>query len=285
MYGPYSSANYTPPQAYAQQTLRHPQPQHQAYPLLTNQPPPSSYDPAATLAGQFAKSGLESSNQYLKQNFGGFFAASADLHYYFSVSNSYVWRKLLLILFPYRNRNWTRIQGSENAYAPPSQDINAPDLYIPLMAFMTYILLWAALQGLKKQFHPQVFGVLASQTLAFSILDILVFRVGLYLLSCLSESSVWDLVSFSTYKYVPIIFILCWKHFFGHRRVVYWPIVLFLVANLAVFLMRSLKFMVLPTGVTLSSNSITSGQRRMRVQFLFVYLVVIQGLIIVYMSL
>jgi len=38
--------------------------------------------------------------------------------------------------------HWTRITepvGGRLSYKPPVQDINAPDLYIPLMAFGTYI--------------------------------------------------------------------------------------------------------------------------------------------------
>lgn len=320
MYGPYSGAvNHEQQQLYDhQQNLRHPQPQHPVYPQSQYgmRPPQaqqqqqqgfqpqqgSSYqtymsDPTASLAGQFAKTGLESSNKYLKQNFDGFFLGLGDIQYYFKVSNSYVFRKILLILFPYRNKNWTRVLASDigapspvggesgPGFVPPTHDINAPDLYIPIMSFMTYILLWASIQGINKQFHPQLFGVLASQTLAFSILDIAIFRVGLYLLNCSTQSSMWDLVSFSGYKYVSVIVILCWKHFFGARRLIYWPMVFFCIINLLVFLMRSLKFMVLPNGVTSTANSITSSQRRLRIQFLFVYAVIVQGLIILVMSL
>lgn len=249
-------------------------------------------DPAASMAAQFAKSSFGQSNQYLQQNFGSYIPVAGELKYYFKVSNSYVWRKLLLILFPYRHLNWTRMTTTETAgssgagvsYAPPFEDINAPDLYIPLMSFITYILLWAIFQGLKGDFHPELFGYLASQTLACSFLDILIFKVGLYLLNCSTQSSLWDLISFSGYKYVSIIVLLCWKNIVGSSWLVYYGVMLVVVSGLSLFLMRSLKFLVLPLGSGDSANTISNNQRRLRVQFLFIYLVVVQTMIILFMS-
>lgn len=37
-------------------------------------------------------------------------------------------------------------------YAPPSRDINAPDLYIPLMGFLTYILIVGYSKGTSNQY-------------------------------------------------------------------------------------------------------------------------------------
>jgi hypothetical protein len=63
----------------------------------------------------------------------------------FSVTNSYVLKKLRLVLFPWRHKSWSRKvsrrgmsgdQGSNGSggvegWMPPRDDINAPDLYIP----------------------------------------------------------------------------------------------------------------------------------------------------------
>lgn len=249
-------------------------------------------DPTASMAAQFAKSSFGQSNQYLQQNFGGYIPLAGELKYYFKVSNSYVWRKLILILFPYRHQNWTRMTTADTAgssgavsYAPPSEDVNAPDLYIPLMSFVTYILLWSIFQGLKGDFHPEVFGYLASQTLACSFVDILIFKVGLYLLNCSTQSSLWDLISFSGYKYVSIIVLLCCKNMVTGSSLVFYGVMLVVVSGLALFLMRSLKFLILPLGAGESSaNTISNGQRRLRVQFLFIYSAVVQFLIILFMS-
>lgn len=309
MYNPYSNAEF--PQANQAQGLHHPQPHHPSFQQTQqaqyaqpnqfgaqpNQGYPNFFnDQAANIASQFAKNQFETSNQYLQQNFGLFLPGTNDLKFYFRVSNSYVFRKIVLIVFPYHHKNWNRstvsdvdtgsvaTPGASQLFVPPIYDVNSPDLYIPLMSFITYILLWAAFQGLKGDFHPQVFGYLASQTMAFSLVDIAIFKVGLYLLNCSTQSSLWDLVSFSGYKYVSIIVLLCWKHFFGNGWIVYYPVVFVLIINLAVFLMRSLKFLVLPNGVTGTANSVTISQRRIRIQFLFVYSLIVQGAIILFMS-
>lgn len=314
MYTPYGNAANMQQQQFQQQNLQHPQPQHpsfqqaqqsQQYGNVGQQAqsqqagPYANFfqDPATSMAAQLAKNSIGSSNQYLQQNFGSIISGTGDLNYYFRVSNSYVFKKILLILFPYRNKDWTRItaenpgspgNSSNVTFAPPNQDINAPDLYIPLMSFITYILLWAVFQGLQGDFHPQLFGYLASQTLACSFLDILIFKVGLYLLNCSTQSSLPDLISFSGYKYVTIITLLCWKHLIGGGWMVYYGVVAIFTTSLSLFLMRSLKFLVLPTANTpagnSASNSISSKQRKIRIQFLFVYAVVVQFLIVLFMS-
>lgn len=246
------------------------------------------------MAAQFAKNSFGQSNQYIQQNFGLYIPMAGEISYYFKVSNSYVWRKILLILFPYRHREWSRMVSSDNGmnsgsqggvtFSPAYEDVNAPDLYIPLMSFVTYILLWALFLGLRGDFHPEVFGYLASQTLACSFVDIALFKVGLYLLNCSTHSTLWDLVAFSGYKYVPIIILLCAKQVFSRSWILFIVFSLAIVSNLSVFLMRSLKFLVLPIGAGDSSATISNNQRRMRVQFLFLYSVVFQFLIVLFMS-
>ncbi|KAE8807207.1 protein YIF1B-B-like [Hordeum vulgare] len=80
--------------------------------------------------------------------------------YYFQVNNQYVWNKLKVVLFPFLHRgHWTRtteLVGGRLSYKPPVQDINAPDMYIPLMAFTTYIVVAGyALGVLGRKLHSQ----------------------------------------------------------------------------------------------------------------------------------
>jgi hypothetical protein len=41
-------------------------------------------------------------------------------------------------------------------YAPPSHDENAPDLYLPLMSFITYVVLTSYVKGTNGKFTPEV---------------------------------------------------------------------------------------------------------------------------------
>ncbi|XP_073995649.1 yip1d-interacting factor 1 isoform X3 [Rhodnius prolixus] len=57
---------------------------------------------------------------------------------YFAVDTNYTIKKLRLILFPFNNVIWSpkMFRGQP---ALPKEDVNAPDLYIPLMAYITII--------------------------------------------------------------------------------------------------------------------------------------------------
>lgn len=109
----------------------------------------------------------------------------SDPQYYFQVNDHYVRNKLKVVLFPFLHRvsssftlffsllgelssllhrssmftnslllqgHWTRITepvGGRLSYKPPIYDINAPDLYIPFMAFGTYVILAGLSLGLR----------------------------------------------------------------------------------------------------------------------------------------
>lgn len=113
----------------------------------------------------------------------------SDPQYYFQVNDQYVRNKLKVVLFPFLHRvstnplviisavpsfgfyclfyycntclalclfliqgQWTRITepvGGRLSYKPPFYDINAPDLYIPLMSFGTYVILAGLSLGLR----------------------------------------------------------------------------------------------------------------------------------------
>jgi hypothetical protein len=44
----------------------------------------------------------------------------------------------------------------EARFGAPVVDINSPDLYIPLMASVTYVLAMGLLNGIGMKFHPEV---------------------------------------------------------------------------------------------------------------------------------
>ena len=79
---------------------------------------------------------MGTSQEYVEQNLLRFIN-TRSLKPYFNVSTSYVARKLLLLVFPWRHKPWSRqvrrneISGATEGFKPPREDINAPDLYIP----------------------------------------------------------------------------------------------------------------------------------------------------------
>jgi len=138
------------------------------------------------------------------------------------VSNSYVVRKLILVLFPWRHKPWTRQQArmttsssttdgqvSQQSYTfnylPPRDDLNSPDMYIPIMALITYILLSTVLAGLRGSFHPELLGSITTTALAVILFETVVLKLAMYMLSINNESQLLDLVAYSGYKFVGVI--------------------------------------------------------------------------------
>ncbi|KAI4378774.1 hypothetical protein MLD38_016207 [Melastoma candidum] len=105
--------------------------------------------------GAYGEKIFGSSSEYVS-NISRYFS---DPQYYFQVNDQYVRNKLKVVLFPFLHRgHWTRITepvGGRLSYKPPIYDINAPDLYIPLMAFGTYVVLAGVLLGLQGKFSPE----------------------------------------------------------------------------------------------------------------------------------
>ncbi|KAF5381592.1 hypothetical protein D9615_005534 [Tricholomella constricta] len=239
-------------------------------------------DATAQIGMQLGQSAVAAGQEYVQRNFGTIFP-STTLKHHFNVSNSYVIHKIKLILFPWLQKPaaWRRkVQRSESGqsaeWASPRDDINSPDLYIPLMAIVTYILLCALHAGLQKQFHTKVLGESASRAIVVVILDFAFVKLGCYFLNVQGSSQVVDLVAYGGYKFVGVIFALL-PSFLPRAPIL--NTILFIYAFLAnaFFLLRSLRSVILPDpAVQLVSNpnptstaTLTSAARRRRIIFLF----------------
>ena len=60
----------------------------------------------------------------------------------------------------------------------PRYELNAADLYIPSMAFVTYILVVGYVLGLQDRFSPEILATTASSALTALLLEILVHITG-----------------------------------------------------------------------------------------------------------
>lgn len=124
-------------------------------------------------------------------------------------------------MFPWRHKPWSRKQsvgpnGQEGWFLPPRDDLNSPDMYIPLMALVTYILLSTILSSLNSGFEPELLGY--NSTFAFFIvtIEIALLKLGCYLLSISNESQLLDLVAYSGYKFVGAILTLLFSRILSH---------------------------------------------------------------------
>lgn len=144
-------------------------------------------------------------NRFIKgslQNYESF----RQLKYYFNVNSSYVANKLRLVLFPLRHKSWKRRihrQADGERYLAPRDDINAPDLYIPAMAFVTYVLIVAFLMGEPWHFSPDAVADQFSRSLGALLFEVAFVKAGFYFLSSASVPLL-DIVAYCGYKYVGI---------------------------------------------------------------------------------
>ncbi|XP_055522181.1 protein YIF1A [Leucoraja erinacea] len=183
------------------------------------------------------------------------FVSINKLKYFFTVDTRYVAKKLRLLIFPYTHQNWelgyhadTRLTPREDFHA------NAPDLYIPTMAFITYILLAGVALGIQKRFSPEVLGMCASTALVWIIIEVLALVLALYLISVHTDLTTFDLIAYSGYKYVGIIFTILSGLLFGRDG--YYLALAWTSCAIMFFLVRSLRMKVLSsTGAATSHSS------------------------------
>ncbi|WWD20727.1 hypothetical protein CI109_105203 [Kwoniella shandongensis] len=232
-------------------------------------------DATAQMGVQFGKSAVAAGQDYVEKNFTRYLPLQL-IKVSFSVTNSYVFNKLRLILFPWRHKPWSRQvrrsaeNGAMEGWQPPRDDINAPDLYIPTMALVTYTLLSALASGLQSRFHPEVLGVSLSKALAVVIIEFCAIKLGCYLLDVRGGgASGVELIGYGGYKFVGIIVTIL-VGLLGLGRMVSIGVFVYMFGANFFFLLRSLKYVLLPdASVSSSVTTLSHAQRTRRVQFLF----------------
>lgn len=143
--------------------------------------------PAAQMGLQVGQSAMLASQEYVNSNVSKYVNISS-IRRYFNVTNSYVLRKLLLLIWPWTHKPWVREvardqSGNVEGFQTPRDDINSPDMYIPIMAFVTYILLNSLIAGIRGAFQADLLGQTAGWALAFLLTENLIIKFGCYLLN------------------------------------------------------------------------------------------------------
>lgn len=73
------------------------------------------------------------------------------------------------------------------------------------MAYITYVLIAGLVLGMQNRFTPEQLGIQASSALAWSIFELAVYSICLYVANIPTTLKTLDLLSFSGYKYVIIV--------------------------------------------------------------------------------
>ncbi|KAJ3343972.1 hypothetical protein HDU91_000313 [Kappamyces sp. JEL0680] len=180
----------------------------QTYPQQPNAVPDYFTDFQSSATGQIGMQlgtqALSQAQQHLSSNVGRYFNIT-QWRYYFNVSNSYVLNKLQLLLFPFLHKSDD--QGQVGSYSPPRSDLNAPDLYIPTMSFVTYVIIVGIASGLTtattNSFSPDVLGITASTAFFLVFLEVLFVKMGNYFLSITADAPMLELFAYCGYKFIP----------------------------------------------------------------------------------
>lgn len=92
--------------------------------------------------------------------------------------------------------------GNAGEPVPAKQDVNAPDLYIPLMAFITYVFVAGLVFGIQKRFSPEKLGMFTTNALFYLFFENILIFVTKYVLNISQSLNVWHTLAFTMYKYV-----------------------------------------------------------------------------------
>ncbi|KAI6185667.1 Protein YIF1 [Aphelenchoides besseyi] len=275
-YGGYSTSQFD--QYYGDPNQFQQQPQQPMYPQLPQQQAHDSYASAAPQFTQHFQAAINNpllqgyAEGYKQQLYDQYVASTGQtLKYYFAVDTKYVLKKIGLILFPFIHRDWSSAVGQNGEALPAKHNINAPDLYIPLMSFMTYVLVSGFVFGTQQRFSPEKLGLLTTNALFYLILENVAIFVTKYVLNISQSLSIWHALSYSSYKYVAMVF--CLTCYLIGGTTFYYVSLAYAVIATVFFLLRSMKIYILDV-----ANSGVNG--RTRKMYLLLSITVIQALII-----
>jgi hypothetical protein len=235
---------------------------------------PASFPVNDLLSNPMARFAMNAYGTQIQQKFGGLFGLF-HLHkfrYYFHVDHSYVAKKIKILMFPMLHKQWRRerldgenegLTGASTAelsvYKSPIEDVNAPDLYIPLMGFVTYILMLAYAYAQQSQFHPEILGLFASRTLVFLFLEVMALKAGFWTISAPVQPPITELVAYCSYKYVPLIVMIGIGLLLGSFA--FYLAIIGLGLNTGLFMIRTFKSVLSPAIDAHSAQAIGTGRR------------------------
>ena len=126
----------------------------------------------------------------------------------------------------------------------PRYELNAADLYIPSMAFVSYILVVGYMLGIQDRFSPDLLAATASSSLTMLVLELLIIYLTTTIMNINTTLSKCDIMAFCMYKYVGMILCLVVGMFFSTGG--YYPSLAYTALALALFLFRTLHLRVEP---------------------------------------
>lgn len=236
------------------------------------------FNPNAMAADFMVGMGMDHMNKMHATTSSKYWAFFHHMKSYFDVNNSYVLYKLLSILFPFVKK-WNRYSSSttpnsNNSHNSPTmsengvRDLKQPDLYIPSMFFISYILLVCGLLGSKNEFTPELLTSMASTGLVITLVEIFIVKLGFYLLSVPGSISLLDMCAYSGYKYVGVVLTILISTLVDART--YFPVCILSSLMMSLFLIKTLRRACVASSDQYSMRLQLDGMSSQRSMFIFV---------------
>jgi hypothetical protein len=206
----------------------------------------ADYSYAATLAAGAAASRLNGLSAWINLE---------KIRPYFNADHSYVIKKLGMILCAFFPGQTHTPYGDEVLSTPNRLSPNQPDLYIPLLSFMTYILTIGLSLGTDNKFEPDALGSVGMTGFLVLCFEVIAIRIGFMVLN-IPSMSVLDCVAYSGYKYVGIALSTIVGIVFG--RAVYYICLLYCAISMAKFIATVLYKHVQKVSTTGPASSIVN---------------------------
>lgn len=168
-------------------------------------------EPDQFIKSELAKTGLSEDSLKFGYNIGKNIIKESKFIDYFSldglkpffdVDHKYVLFKLKNIFFPFLKE-----KNDENG--DKKYSIENPDLYIPVMSFVTYVLLigfYSAIQN-DKIFDPQILGKIASKNFFIIFLEVCALKLVLFIFSKI-QISFFECLCYIGYKIVLLVILV-----------------------------------------------------------------------------
>ncbi|KAI6649765.1 Protein YIF1B-A isoform X1 [Oopsacas minuta] len=160
-----------------------------------------SGDTLATTALQYGPTLAASGKQFLDNKLDSFTSDSRGVYKsYWDVDTTYVLKKLAYLLVPFSYDTSDSFTPS-----PSTRSLNAPDLYIPSMSFVTYILMVGYVLGTQGRFAPNLLGITGTSALIWLSIEISISLVATYLTGMYSSGLWHRLCVLSGYKFFYMV--------------------------------------------------------------------------------
>mmetsp|Transcript_14625 Transcript_14625/g.27461 ORF Transcript_14625/g.27461 Transcript_14625/m.27461 type:complete len:363 (-) Transcript_14625:28-1116(-) len=157
-----------------------------------------------------------------------------SLQQLFNVGHSYVLRKLAVLMCPFLKMKQAQSSAmwddsspgdisssSQRGLGPDGLkvDVDQPDLYIPVMSYVTYVLIFGLQRGILQDFRPEVLPSTASFALVLLVLEVGAAKLGFYVVG--TAVPFLDLMANCSYKFVPVTLMVIVRILTGQNPV-YW---------------------------------------------------------------